>query len=416
MTNNISHEEPRKNWRGRLIDIKYHGFALVVLWTLIVAVSLTWNGVSQWRVMHEVAANGVRTNFFKDVIYRRWNAELGGIYAEITGKNQPNLYLDVEEREIETPSGRRLTLINPAYMTRQVHELELEEEGVRGHITSLNPIRPANAPDVWERHALESFEQGETETVSIETLDGTAYLRLMSPLVTEKGCLKCHAKQGYKEGDIRGGISVSVPMGAYTTMAWRQIVALGAGHGTVWLLGLFGLGVLVRHINAQRVILSQERDQYQSLVSNIPGITYRCALEKDWSMLYMSSAVTQISGYPASDFINNAVRTYESVIHREDTEYVDRSVNEAVAAGKPWKIEYRICHRDGSIRWAYEKGRGVPDQSGKVEIIDGFILDITERKQAEEELQLAKDQAETANRAKSEFLANMSHEIRTPLN
>ncbi|MEA3417231.1 MAG: hypothetical protein U9R02_13980, partial [Thermodesulfobacteriota bacterium] len=101
--------------------MKRHGLALAALWTLIVAVSMTWNGVSQWRAMHEVAANGARTNFFKDVIYRRWNAELGGVYAEITDKNQPNPYLEVKEREIETPSGRRLTLVNPAYMTRQVH-------------------------------------------------------------------------------------------------------------------------------------------------------------------------------------------------------------------------------------------------------------------------------------------------------
>ncbi|MEA2108958.1 MAG: hypothetical protein U9P07_06020, partial [Pseudomonadota bacterium] len=99
MTNHISQEEPRENRRGRkeaelnpvqrrlpippTTGMKRHGLALAVLWTLIVAVSMTWNGVSQWRAMHEVAANGTRTNFFKDVIYRRWNAELGGVYAEI---------------------------------------------------------------------------------------------------------------------------------------------------------------------------------------------------------------------------------------------------------------------------------------------------------------------------------------------
>ena len=133
---------------------------------------------------------------------------------------------------------------------------------------------------------------------------------------------------------------------------------------------------------------SQEnRDKYQSLVFNIPGITYRCALDKDWTMLYMSEAVNQVSGYPAGDFINNSVRTYESIVHREDTEYVDRSVNEAVDSGVPWEIEYRIYHKDGSIRWVYEKGRGIIGKGSKVEFLDGFILDVTNRKQAEQELE-----------------------------
>jgi len=79
---------------------------------------------------------------------------------------------------------------------------------MRGHITSLNPIRPDNAPDEWERRALRAFEQGQHEAVSLETLDGEPYLRFMRPMIVEKKCLKCHAAQGYQEGDIRGGISV----------------------------------------------------------------------------------------------------------------------------------------------------------------------------------------------------------------
>jgi len=82
----------------------------------------------------------------------------------------------VEERDIETPSGRKLTLINPAYMTRQVHELGKETEGVRGHITSLDRIHPANAPDPWEKDALKSFAQGKPEFTSLESLDGEVYL------------------------------------------------------------------------------------------------------------------------------------------------------------------------------------------------------------------------------------------------
>jgi len=128
------------------------------------------------------------------------------------------------------------------------------------------------------------------------------------------------------------------------------------------------------------------RNQFQALVENIPGITYRCKCDKDWTMLYMSDAVDPLSGYPASDFINNAVRTYESIIHPDDTGFVAEIVNTAVAGGKPWDIEYRILRRDGEICWVYEKGRGVPGKDGTVDYLDGFILDIMDRKRAEEEL------------------------------
>lgn len=150
----------------------------------------------------------------------------------------------------------------------------------------------------------------------------------------------------------------------------------------------FLLGVMYDITERRRASreLKRSRDQYQSLVANIPGITYRCKRDHDWTMLYMSSQVDPLTGYPASDFIHNAVRTYESVIHRDDTEYVNRAVNEAADAGEPWEIEYRVVHRDGGMRWVYEKGRAVAGDDGETQFLDGFILDVTKRKRAEKRL------------------------------
>lgn len=187
-------------------------WVLAVVWTLIITASLVWNVIQGRRNTLEAARIQARAAFEKDVIYRRWNAEYGGVYVLLTERTQPNPYLDVPERDITTPLGRSLTLINPAYMTRQVHELAEEQYGVLGHITSLNPIRPDNAPDPWETEALRTFERGKTEYSSVEKIEGKEYMCLMRPLITEKGCLKCHAAQGYEEGDISGGISVSVPL------------------------------------------------------------------------------------------------------------------------------------------------------------------------------------------------------------
>ena len=100
------------------------------------------------------------TNYERDVLYRRWAAAHGGVYVLVTPDNPPTPYLaQLPERDIVTPSGRRLTLINPAYMTRQVYELAQQGGIPRGHLTSLKPLRPQNAPDPWEKKALEAFER-----------------------------------------------------------------------------------------------------------------------------------------------------------------------------------------------------------------------------------------------------------------
>ncbi len=205
---------------------------MMIAWTAVIAGSMGWTIYQEKNAAKQMARHEAGAMFQKDPIYRLWNADHGGVYAPITPQTQPNPYLShITERDIQTPSGHPLTLINPAYMTRQVYKLGLEKYGSRGHITSLKPIRPENAPDQWEKSALRSFEQGSQEAIALANLEDGPYLRFMRPLVTKKGCLKCHAQQGYKAGDIRGGISLSVPETPYLTLEHRprRLLAFGAG-------------------------------------------------------------------------------------------------------------------------------------------------------------------------------------------
>lgn len=162
--------------------------------------------------------------------------------------------------------------------------------------------------------------------------------------------------------------------------------------------------------------LRRSEERFRTLVSNIPGAVYRCACDSNWTMEFLSEAIQEICGYPASDFIGNNVRTYASIIHPDDVLPVEKTVLDAVARKEPYIIGYRILHASGDVRWVYEKGQGVFKENGELLWLDGIIFDDTGRKQVEEELRKAKEVAESANRAKSEFLANMSHEIRTPMN
>jgi PAS domain S-box-containing protein len=222
---------------------------ILLAWTLAVAASVVWNMRLLHDTMFEAAATDARSNFDKDLLYRHWATMHGGVYVPVTALTPPNPYLtNVLERDLVTPSGRHLTLINPSYMTRQVHELETRESGTHGRITSLKSLRPENAPDTWEAAALRAFEQGRTEVISREMLHGQPYLRLMKPLVTEAACLKCHAVQGYHEGDIRGGISIAVPLASYLAVAHAQTWPVAGAHAGLWALGLLGISLGARQL------------------------------------------------------------------------------------------------------------------------------------------------------------------------
>jgi diguanylate cyclase (GGDEF)-like protein len=217
-------------------------WVLLVAWTLILGASLAWNVHTHYSTIEDQARIIARTAFEKDVLYRSWNSDKGGVYVYITPDSQPNPYLkDLPDRDLTTTTGSQLTMINPAYMTRQVFDLQKKNMGVIGHITSLKPIRPANAADEWETMALTAFDAGEKEISGITRIEEQSYLRLMKPLTVEEKCLKCHASQGYTVGQIRGGISETVPLAPLATAGHTAFQSLIYGHIGIWLIGILGI-------------------------------------------------------------------------------------------------------------------------------------------------------------------------------
>ena len=189
-------------------------------------------------LIREEMLNSGRNNFTNIVLMRRWNANHGGVYVLKGPGVESNPYL--ENPDITAVDGKVYTLKNPALMTREISELMKKEEGFSVHITSLNPLNPNNQPDEQERAALTAFETGAPEAAWEQDIGGLAHYRYMAPLKVEKNCLTCHAKQGYKEGDIRGGISISFQMGEVQTRLQRNaLFILGLATLTIVMVTAF---------------------------------------------------------------------------------------------------------------------------------------------------------------------------------
>lgn len=152
-----------------------------------------------------------RVLFRQVVITRAWIADHGGVFIEKLPDMKRSPYL--KDDEISDRSGRKYLLKTPAMITKELSRYA-EDQGLYWfHITSLKLTNPENAPDEFERKALERFEKNEAnELFTVERTDKKPFLRYIAPLYIEEGCLRCHAHQGYRIGNVRGAISITLPI------------------------------------------------------------------------------------------------------------------------------------------------------------------------------------------------------------
>ncbi|WP_271196169.1 PAS domain S-box protein [Pseudomonas turukhanskensis] len=152
--------------------------------------------------------------------------------------------------------------------------------------------------------------------------------------------------------------------------------------------GFLGIASDISELQAATRSLQKSESRFRGLVANLPGMVYRCENDADWSMRYMSDEIVQLTGYPASDFINNRVRTYASVIHPDDLHLTYQSAT-AIERQEAFELTYRLQHADGHSVWVREKGRGEYDQQGALLWVSGFVWDISDRKAAEDALRVS---------------------------
>jgi PAS domain S-box-containing protein len=329
----------------------------------------------------------------KDQAIRLWAASHGGVYVPISEKTQPNPFLShLPERDIQTPAGKTLTLMNPAYMIRQVMEHYAELHGVEGRITGLRHFSEATAPDDWEKSALIALKSGNEEYLEFSEIKNTPFLRAIRALATESDCLKCHAHQGYQVGDVRGGVSVSVPMASYLSYHAQEIKVHGFSFAVLWLIGLGGTlwaerklscSLLERDRAEEQLRLSQKN--YMALVANsLTGIY----INQNNLIRFANARFAEIHGYTSDEIVGlNAI----DLVHPGDRHFVE-DLAEKRLKGQNVVNEYeaRCITRNGKTIWVQRRNTLI-EYNGAPAVL-GNEIDITRQKEAEETLRASEEQ------------------------
>lgn len=249
---------------------------MVLLNMTFIGIVILSFGLFAWHsgAKYQKIALGDAQSFFNAVLaMRAWNAEHGGIYLPVSEKFQPNPYLDDPSRDLLTTDGFRLTKVNPAFMTRMLAGYIHDKTGILIHITSMKPLNPGNVPDAWEKDVLTTYEVAGRPSWTFAEQDGMTTFRYLDGLRVEESCLRCHAKQGYSVGDVRGGISVSIPWEPFARAKYAEFLRLAALHGFFLLLGLG----LLRFTGARLIRSVDELEASRAKVRTLEGLLPICS-------------------------------------------------------------------------------------------------------------------------------------------
>lgn len=365
---------------------------IVAGWTLLIAVLIWWNFATERTHVEEQARIEARAVWDHNLSYRKWITAMGGVYVR-RDRLAPNPYLTVPDRDKTTVDGIALTMVNPAYMTNQVFDIIRSESElpIINRIVSENYLNPRNKPDEWEAASLRAITAGKTEVSEVTVMGGQPYIRLMKPLITIEGCLKCHGQQGYKTGDIRGGISVAIPMKhhyALESHGRRTVLLLFL---PLWGLGTGAIVLFLKRMGEKQALVRESEEKYRFFVESANDAVMIHTIMQDGRpgpFFLVNELACERFGYTREEFARLSPQELNDPQHLGHIPVVMEKLKKEGRA----VFETVMVRKDGS-RVPVEISTRLLLLKGAPHILS-LVRDISERKQAEESLRKSNEVVE----------------------
>jgi len=338
------------------------------------------------------------THFVNIKNARAWNAKYGHIYSDNSDLT-PNPYLI--NNTLEIADGRKLVKINPAWMTRQLSQL-LKSDTMNFSIVSNKPLNPSNQAVGFFKEALNKLEKEEKLESTHKLFEEQKEFKFIGALRVEPSCLKCHEMQGYRLGDLRGGIAITLDASHYL----EDLAAINGSFTTTTMIAtlllLLFLFTLYRwmhkHDEIKRInssldtkvkqqvqkldTLNQELKRYNSKLNNVihgSNLGYW-----DWELendkYYVNDRWLEILGLSRAD-ITNTQKDFMLRLHPIDKSHIMPKIYDAMDKDENFNVEFRMLNKVGDYLWIEASGAVVErNKDGEVLRVSGTHQDISKRK------------------------------------
>lgn len=354
----------------------------IIIWTIAILLAEYWNSRTQKEITSQIVTNVAKAEFNKNMAYRKWISEHGGIYIEPSEKTPPNPHLKhVKDRDIVSTSGKKLTLMNSSYVLRDMMNDYSKEYGVKGKISSIRALNPDNQANIWERNAIEEFKSGVDEKIEITGTHKNEYLRFMKPMKMRQSCQKCHGHLGFKNGSILGGLSISIPMYEYRQKELQAVNTIRYTALIIWLLGLISILVIMKLILDNHKQKQKDIDELiisHKVLDNMQDLMF--ITDINGKILRINNAFTEVTGYSENDVLGKTPNILNSGQH--DNEFYHLLWLNLNKYGK-FTAEMVNRKKDGNIFVCIENITSVKDIDGKIKYFIAILHDITIRKDTE---------------------------------
>ncbi|MFT5660223.1 MAG: signal transduction histidine kinase [Sulfurimonas sp.] len=362
------------------------------------------------------------SNFENMIVAQAWNASHGGVFVKQHEGIKPNPYL--KNNVLMTDKNETLIKINPAWMTRQMSEISNNANRDYYKVTSLNPINPSNKADAFEIEALQYLEKNRSKKYyyQIKELENLKVnFDFLGKLDVTQKCMLCHADQGYKVGDIKGGIRVSVPTKKYTDLLKHHTANKVFMYRTIFIitfLVLLVIGWLIHRNYVYQEKIEKEKETFQSLINLQLNIVIVTNGEK---LVYANKSFFNFFDY---SHLESFLEEHDCICERFEVDN-DYFHLEKIDENENWV--YYLYAADSSQRFVK-----MLDTKGNVHIFSVYINKFRENlflvtfsdvsNKMKEYLELEKDVllekmmiAESRAEAMSDIIQMLSHQWRQPL-